>query len=374
MISVFGSEMTDVEVDAVTNVLRSQWIGMGSQVQEFELEFAEDRGLGNFLMVDSGSNALYLAVKVLDLPPGSEIIVPSFTWVSCAQAVLLAGHKPVFCDVDLDSMNLTAELVSERISAKTGAVMVVHYAGLPAEIDEIIALGFPVIEDAAHSVDSYSAGRLCGSIGDVGIYSFDSVKNLAVGEGGGLTFKAASSWERAKGLRYCGISKSGFQAATSAGQGTSRWWEYNISEPFVKMLPTDIAGALGRVQLGRLGDLQARRQTIWEYYQSTFRGLSGIKVPVDAKNGDSHSFFTYAVQIGRRDEFAAFMLANDVYTTLRYHPLHMNGIYGQLEVRLPNSEQLNRTALSLPIHPRMSDSEVEKVADLTQQFITSSPA
>ena len=372
MISVFGSDMTDLEVEAVSNVLRSQWIGMGREVQKFELEFAEDRGLDNFLMVDSGSNALYLGLKVLDLPPGSEVIVPSFTWVSCAQAVLLAGHTPVFCDVDLDSMNLTAELVAEKISPNTGAVMVVHYGGLPAEIDEIVELGFPVIEDAAHSVDSYSSGRLCGSIGDVGIYSFDSVKNLAVGEGGGLTFRAPSKWERAKDLRYCGISKSGFQAATSAPGASGRWWEYNISEPFVKMLPTDISGALGRVQLSRLGELQSRRQQIWQYYQNEFRDLLGLKPPADAKDGDRHSFFTYAVQIGGRDDFATFMLANDVYTTLRYHPLHMNGIYSQLDASLPNSEQLNKTAISLPIHPRMSDSEVEKVANLTKRFVAGS--
>lgn len=370
MLSVFGSDLSDLEVEAVARVVSSQWTGLGAEVASFEAEFARARGLASFVMLDSGSNALFMAVTLLDLPPGSEIIVPSFTWVSCAQAVLMAGHRPVFCDVDLKTMNVTAELAARKITSKTGAIMVVHYAGLPVEMDEILSIGLPVIEDAAHAVDSMYRGQACGSIGSVGIYSFDSVKNLAVGEGGGLTTSLSSEVsDRARQLRYCGIGKSGFEAASSGRQTeSSRWWEYNISEPFIKMLPTNIAGALGRVQLSRLDELQRRREEIWNYYQSELSGVGDLLLPVDALNGDRHSFFTYALRLSDRDRFARYMMENGVYTTLRYHPLHLNKVYGQTDVSLPSSELLNETALSLPLHPRMTDQDVDLVVSKTVEF------
>lgn len=363
--------MTEAEANVAKEVILSQWMGLGGEVDAFEGAFSEALGLDNFVMVDSGSNALFMAVKLLNLPAGSEVIVPSFTWVSCAQAVLMAGCQPVFCDVDAESMNVTAETVSVKITPRTRAIMVVHYAGLAVEMEDILALGLPVIEDAAHAVDSTWEGQACGGIGAVGIYSFDSVKNLAVGEGGGITTTLGSEIsERARQLRYCGIGKSGFQAASSSGKKRTRWWEYEISEPFIKMLPTNISAAIGRVQLDRLPSLQARRKEIWDYYQSQFESVSNILRPTEANQGDRHSYFTYAIRATNRDEFASFMLDNGVYTTLRYHPLHLNGLYGQLDAKLPVSEALNETALSLPLHPRMSDSEVDKVVTLTTQFFS----
>ncbi|MDC3297669.1 DegT/DnrJ/EryC1/StrS family aminotransferase, partial [Flavobacteriaceae bacterium] len=205
----------------------------------------------NFIMVDSGSNALFMAIKLLNLPKDSEIILPSFTWVSCAQAILLAGYKPVFCDVDLRTMNVTKELIRKRVTKKTKAIMIVHYAGLPVNMNEIKELGLPIIEDAAHAIYSKYKGEQCGTIGDVGIYSFDSVKNLTCAEGGGLVTKDTSKINRAKTLRYCGIGKSGFQNASSDGS-TIRWWEYDISEPFIKMLPNNISASIGLGQLKKI--------------------------------------------------------------------------------------------------------------------------
>src|SRR5262249_26145667 len=128
MISVFGSKVGKEEIEGVAAVLESQWMGFGKKVGEFEEKFARRRGHGNFAMVDSGSNALYMAVTLLDLPPGSDVIVPAFTWVSCAQAVILAGHKPVFCDVDIETLNVTRDTVEAAMTDDTKAVMVVHFA------------------------------------------------------------------------------------------------------------------------------------------------------------------------------------------------------------------------------------------------------
>ena len=366
MINVFGSDLGPDEISAVVACMESQWVGFGKKVKEFEDLFASRLSLKHFLMVDSGSNALYMACHLLNLNRGDEIIVPSLTWVSCAQAVLMCGLKPVFADVDLDSMNVTAETISQVISPRTKAIMVVHYAGLPCDMNPIIDLGFPVIEDAAHATDSYYKGRSCGGIGDIGIYSFDAVKNLTAVEGGGITFRTEDMMQRAKNLRYCGIGKSGFDSAES--QSSANWWEYNISEPFIKMLPTNLHAAVAIEQLKRLDKLQARRKEIWDFYDKTFKNLSQVIPPQKANPGDIHGLFTYCIQCKDRDGLAEYLLSHEIYTTVRYHPLHLNALYDQMNHALPNAEALNKTALSLPLHPRLTDSEVIKTCEILIDF------
>jgi aminotransferase len=371
MISVFGSLVNDDEIERVRACMDSQWMGFGKSVEDFENEYSARIGLPHFAMVDSGSNALFMAVTLLDLPPGSEVIVPSFTWVSCAQAVLMAGCTPIFCDVDLITMNVRREDIEPLISSRTGAVMVVHYAGLSVDMDEILDLGFPVIEDAAHAVVSTYKGRPCGSLGEVGIFSFDAVKNLTTGEGGGISTRTAEAIERAKVMRYCGIGKSGFQAAQQDAGARSRWWEYTIQEPFIKMLPTNIAASIGLAQLSKLSQLQDRREAVWHAYDSAFADFDQIVTPVASSSADVHSRFTYCIRVPQRDELAHYLLDAGIYTTLRYHPLHMNSLYRQQHRRLPNCEVLNETALSLPLHPRLSDSDVEKVISEVTDFFES---
>lgn len=368
MISVFGSKVGQEEIDNVVACMKSQWMGFGGNVSKFEEKYKQKYGIEHFAMVDSGSNALFMAITLLNLPKGSEIIVPSFTWVSCAQAVLLAGHTPIFCDVDIRSMNIRKEDIEPHITSKTKAIMVVHYAGLPVDLDPIIDLGFPIIEDAAHAVDSIYKGKPCGAITDVGIYSYDAVKNLTVGEGGGITAKSSDVIERAKILRYCGIGKSGFEAAMSSASGKNRWWEYNINEPFIKMLPTNIAGGIGLAQLDKIDELQKYRKEIWGIYQNEFKSEDWITTPVEENPGDRHSYFTYCIRVPKRDELAHYLLKNDIYTTLRYHPLHLNPLYQQTDKRLSNCEILNEDCLSIPLHPRLTLAEVEKIVSCIKQF------
>jgi aminotransferase len=368
MISVFGSLVDEEEIANVAACMRSQWMGFGKGVDAFEAKYKEKFGLAHFAMVDSGSNALFMAVKLLDLPAGSEIILPSFTWVSCAQAVLLAGHRPVFCDVDIVTMNVRREDIEAKITPRTGAIMVVHYAGLAVDMDPILALGYPVIEDAAHAVDSTYKGKPCGAIGDVGIFSYDAVKNLTVGEGGGITARRPEHIERARVMRYCGIGKSGFDSAIANAGSKARWWEYNIQEAFIKMLPTNMAAGIGLAQLDRIDSLQARRKEIWNRYQHELASVNELVLPAEAADGDRHSYFTYCIRAPRRDELAHFLLKEQIYTTLRYHPLHLNPLYGQMDVYLANSAQLNIDALSIPIHPRLTDDEVSLVIEKITSF------
>ena len=369
MISVFGSKVGEEEISNVTEVMKSQWMGFGKKVTEFENKFSTRLGLQNFAMVDSGSNALFLAVSLLNLPKGSEIILPSFTWVSCAQAILMAGHKPVFCDVDIDTMNVTKKTIQPHITDKTKAIMVVHYAGLPVDMDDVMSLGIPVIEDAAHAVDSMYKGKACGGISEVGIYSYDAVKNLTTGEGGGITAKDPSMIERAKMMRYCGIGKSGFDAASTGDKST--WWEYTIQEPFIKMLPTNLGASIGLAQLDKLDELQQHRKNIWQFYQNEFKNNSWVIPPVNENSGDRHSYFTYCIRVPKRNGLAKRLLDNGIYTTLRYHPLHLNRLYNQMDTRLPNSEVLNTDALSIPIHPNMSMSDAYTIVEKIKNFYRS---
>jgi len=366
MISVFGSKVGKEELDEIRSSIENQWMGIGPKVKQFEVEFAKRLNLPDFTLLDSGSNALLMAIKMLHLPLGSEVILPSFTWISCAHAIVLNGCKPVFCDVDLHTQNVTRETIEPLINKNTKAIMVVHYAGKPVRLDEIKELGLPIIEDAAHAVDSKLNGRACGSMGDIGMYSFDAIKNLAMPEGGGITARDPSIMEKTKVVRYCGVGKSGFEASR---QKQNRWWEYNIIDFFPKLLPNDICASVGLAQLRKLDTLQARRKQIWDLYQNELSNIAWLVKPRDAEPDEKHSYFTYVIRAlsGSRDRLAHYLYQNDVYTTLRYHPLHMNPIY-KSNARLPMTEQLNEEALSIPIHPCLSDDEVEKIIDLLKKF------
>jgi len=363
MISVFGTKTNEVELKYLKEVIDTSFLGLGKVVNEFENRFKERLNLPNFIMLDNCSNALYVACKVLDLPKGSEIIVPSFTWLSCAHSIIMAGHKPIFCDVELDSMNVSRETIEPLITKKTSAIMVVHYAGLSVDMDGIMDLGLPVIEDSAHSVDSKYNNTYSGGVGTIGVYSFDGAKNLAVGEGGGLTSTDEEIFEKVKNLRYCGIKQSGFD---NAKDGSNRWWEYDIHDIHMKNVPSNVDAAVGLGQLDKLDLHQNKRKQIWEYYTDEFKNTELI-LPITSEH--QHSYFTYCIRVKNRDNFARYLFDNDIYTTVRYHPLHMNKIYNSTDIKLSNTEQLNEESLCIPLHPNLKDSEVEYVVKKIKRWL-----
>ncbi|OFW62078.1 MAG: hypothetical protein A2133_02080 [Actinobacteria bacterium RBG_16_64_13] len=185
-------------------------------------------------------------------------------------------------------------------------------------------------------------------------------------EGGGITAKDPQLMERTKQLRYCGVGKSGFEAA---GRKNERWWEYNVVAVFPKLIPNDICAGVGLAQLGKLQANQARRLAIWRHYQHEFADLAWLVRPVEAAGDERHSYFTYAVRVlgAKRDALAQYLFDQGIYTTLRYHPLHMNPIYGST-AKLPVCEQLNEEALCLPLHPRLSDDDVSAVVTAVKGF------
>jgi dTDP-4-amino-4,6-dideoxygalactose transaminase len=356
MLQVFGASFDERELEAIRASLATGWLGMGPNVERMEA-WLEERLDRHVVMVNSGTSALQLAVELLELPAGSEVVLPSFTWVGCANAIALAGHTPVFADVDLETANLDVETIRAVAGDRTAAVMAVHYGGKPARIDGIAALGIPVVEDAAHAIDSQLGGRWCGTLGDIGVLSFDSVKNVATPDGGALLTPDAEVAERARRLRYCGIGRAGFER-----RGDGRWWQHEIERPFPKMLPNDISAGIGLVQLQKLDENQRRRKEIWGAYSAALDGLEWLALPPGPAPDERHSWFTYLVRVtdGRRDDLARALLRSGIYTTLRYEPLHTTPPYATGR-RLPATERLAAEGLNLPLHPRMTDADVERV-------------
>ena len=363
-VDVFGAATGREEIEALTPSVLGGWMGMGPRVREFEAEFGRRLGL-DFAMTDSGSNALHLAVRALDLPPGSDVVLPSFTWVACANAVVLAGHRPVFADVDLGTANVDAKTVGHALTDRTRAVMVVHYAGRAADIGAILELGLPVIEDAAHAVDSTVDGQPCGTFGTLAVFSFDAVKNVATPDGGGIASRDAGVMATVRRLRYCGAEASGFDRSSRGG----RWWELDSVEPFPRMIPNDVSASIALGQLQRLPANQAARKRVWETYRRELADVSWLGLPPEPTEGDRHSYFTFLVRVldGRRDALAHALLAQGIYTSLRYQPLHLVRPFGDGR-SLPNSELLAEQGLNLPLHPRLSDDDVARVVEGVRGF------
>ncbi|HEX2232743.1 MAG TPA: DegT/DnrJ/EryC1/StrS family aminotransferase [Thermoleophilaceae bacterium] len=363
-VQVFGADTGPEEIAALEPSVTGGWMGMGPRVAEFERAFSQ-RIAAELVMVNSGTSALHLAIELLDLPAGSDVVLPSFTWVGCAHAVALAGHRPVFADVALETQNMGPDHVEAAITDRTAAIMAVHYAGKPAPIDELAGFGVPIVEDAAHAVDSRVGERWCGTLGELGVFSFDSVKNLATPDGGAVICPDPATASRARQLRYCGIGASGFERR----DGDGRWWEPTVERVFPRMLPNDVSASIGLAQLQRLAIGQQRRRDIWDHYDSRLAHLPWLETPVGPAAGERHSYFTYLVRVtdGRRDALARELLANGVYTTLRYAPLHRERIFDSGSV-LPNTERLAEEALNLPLHPGLSDADVEHVAGLIAGF------
>lgn len=366
IISVFGSQVGKEELAEIKTSIEKQWLGMGDKTRLFEDRLSKRLNLRGFVMLNSGSNSLYLALKLLDLPKDSEVILPSFTWISCASTIVLNGYRPVFCDVDLETQNVDYKSIVPMITKKTKAIMVVHYGGKPVKMDEIKEFNLPVLEDAAHAIDSKIGEKYCGSMGDIGIYSFDAIKNIAIGEAGGLTSKHKELIEKAKKLRYCGIGKSGFEASSTK----HRWWEYSVTDFFIKLLPDDIHASIGLAQLEKLDQNQKIRKRIWGTYNEELSKLQWLDLPVDAEENEQHTYFTYLIRLknNKRDELAQYLYDNNIYTTLRYEPLHLIPIYNSTHIKLKNSEILNETGLNIPIHPNLKDGEVEYIIDCIKKF------
>ena len=366
MIQVFKPCMGQEEVDAVSKVLLSGWIGLGPKTAEFEERFSDYIGVDYTVGVNSATSALDLALKLLHINQGDEVIVPTVTFVSTAHVVAYNLGTPIFADVDPVTLSIDIEDVKRKISPRTKAIIPVHYGGRPCDMDSLKqAVGdIPIIEDAAHAAGAEYKGRKCGSIGDIGCFSFHAVKNLAMGDGGALTLNDKAMAERAKRLRWLGIDKGTWDRSEI---DKSYWWEYCVDEVGLKCHMNDIMAAIGLVQLAKLDEMNARRKEVARRYTEAFSDVDWIETPLDDDEEYRSAWHIYCIKVDVRDELSVYLQENGIATGVHYKPIHLYNCYGNRPV-LPVAEEVFKRILSLPMYPAMTDEEVNHVIDTIISF------
>jgi aminotransferase len=373
MLPIYSNSLGDEELEAVSRVFASKWLGMGPECSAFEVELGEYWGVPNVLLFNSATAALFISLKALGIGPGDEVICSTINFLGCANAILNVGAKPVFADVDPEGFNIRPEEIIRLKTNKTRAVMILHYGGHPADIDTIKSACGPnikLIEDAANAIASRRSGAACGTLGDAGVFSFDAMKMLVMGDGGALVLKDPDAFARAKAWRYLGFPDKVRSGVDSLKQGDQRWWEFEVNVPAGRYISNDILAAIGRVQLRKLPGFIARRKQIWEKYQAGFTEVLGLQIPPEPSNGSTSSYYIYWIGVpGLRDNLARHLVAQGIYCTFRYFPLHRIPLYGNQE-KLPVADEMNESILNLPIHQNLSDEDVDFIITKVREFIS----
>lgn len=366
MIQLFKPHMGDEEIQAVTEAIRSGWIGLGPITANFEKQFAEYIGVPWVVGLNSCTAALDLALRLLDITHHDEVIVPTLTFVSTAHAVRYNLAMPIFADVDETTLNIDLDDVASKITPRTRAIVAVHYGGRPVDIDRLreVAGTIPVIEDAAHACGAEHKERMAGSLGDVACFSFHAVKNLAMGDGGALALTDRALAERAKRLRWLGIDKGTWDRTD---RGRSYTWDYHVDEIGLKCHMNDIAAAIGLVQLRKLPDTNARRRAIAERYTEGLKDLGWLQTPPMDTADSRSSWHIYCIKVERRDALNLYLKQKGIGTGVHYRPIHLYRCYGN-RPRLPRAERVFRHLLSLPMHPGLSDDDVDYVIDTLRRW------
>lgn len=369
LIQVFKPCMGQEECDAVAEVLKSGWIGLGPKTAEFEQKFAEFIVVKYAVGVNSCTAALDLALKLLGVRHGDEVIVPTITFVSTAHVVAYNLATPIFADVNEKTLALDLEDVKRKITIRTKAIIPVHYSGRPCDMDalrEIAGSKIAIIEDAAHACGAEYKIKKCGSLGDIGCFSFHAVKNLAMGDGGALTLNDKKMYERARRLRWLGIDK-GTWDRTKVDK--SYWWEYFVDEIGLKCHMNDIQAAIGLVQLKKLASMNARRREIARMYTGAFRDIKWIETPPEDTEDYKSSWHIYCIKVNSidRNDLSAYLEKNGIGTGVHYKPIHMYPCYGN-KPHLPVAEKVSKKILSLPMHPGLSDADIKRITEMIRSF------
>jgi aminotransferase len=371
LINVFQPSLEQDELAAVARVFASNWIGKGSVTDQFESAFARHLGVQPLLMrsMNCCTEGLFLSMPLLGIGAGDEVVLPSISFVGAAHAIAFSGATPVFCDVDPRTLNATAESIAEKITPRTKAALILHYGGLPVDMQAIISLlqasRIALIEDSACSVASTYHGRACGTFGDIGLWSFDAVKLLSTGDGGMIYCKDAGMARRAAQLLYLGLTTS----AGFTSQAADRWWEFDAIAPARRATTNDIASAIGLEQLKRLPAFVQRRKEVHAFYDEALARFDWLRTPPPPPAHAESSHYMYWVQTpgAMRDRLARCLRERGIYTTFRYLPLHRLPIYGP-QNPLPHAEDAAETTLCLPMHQRLSDDDMHRVVDAIHEF------
>ena len=339
------------ELAEIREVLESGQLTMGAKVEEFEALLARAVEVEHAVAVSSGTAALHLAVLALGLGPGDEVLVPAYTFPASGNVVALCGATPVLVDVDPVTMNMDPAEATRRATPRTKAVLAVHLFGRPAPLEDYPDL--PVIEDAAGALGASRGGRPCGSLGALGCFSFHPRKIVTTGEGGAVSTNDAALAETVRSLRHHGWSPS------------DRYDD--LPRPAFNYRLSDVLCALGIPQLRRLGELHAAYERIAAGYGERLAGLDLVVPSTDP--GDRHGWQAYVIQVDRRDEVMAGLRAQGIQCQIGTYALHRLGAYRD-QGPFPGADAAFERALALPLHPRLTDGELDQVAEGLDKLVS----
>jgi perosamine synthetase len=364
-------DLTNAEIDAVVEVLRSGWVTTGPKVKEFESRFAEAAGSSHCVAVNSCTAALHLALEAVGVKAGDEVIVPTLTFAATAEVVRYLGAIPVLVDVRPADHNVDPGAVERALTDRTRAIVPVHFAGVPADMDEIGAMararGIPVVADAAHAFPCQYRGRNVGTLADVTCFSFYATKTMTTGEGGAAVTGNGDWADRMRVMALHGISRDAWKRYTAEGT-----WYYEILAPGFKYNLTDVAAAMGLVQLSRVGQMLERRAAIAARYDQAFRGQDAVELlrcPPD-RTSARHLYVIKLVPAALRidrNRFIDELKRRGVGASVHFIPLHAHPYYrdtfGYRPDSLPIAHDLYLRSISLPFFSAMTEAQVGRVIE-----------
>ncbi len=377
VVPFFRPDIGDDEIAAVVETLRSGWVTIGPQTQEFERAFAQWAAVPYAVGVSSCTAALHLALDAIGIGPGDEVITSTLTFTATGATIVHTGARPVLVDVTADTLNLDPADVARKITPRTRAIVPVHYAGHPAPMDELLAIArahrLHIVEDAAHALPASYRGRRIGTIGDITAFSFYATKNLTTGEGGMLTTADHAIAELLQTRRLHGMSHNAWRRYSSQGA-----WRYDVTYPGFKYNMTDIAASMGLVQLRRLPELNRRRRHLAELYTELLTGLPQLHLPT-AQPDVEHAWHLYVVRVRpeelsiHRDAVIELLKAEGIATGVHFIPLHLfsyySEVFGYRPEDFPVATAAAETILSLPLFTLMSDDDVGYVVQTLRRIL-----
>lgn len=372
-------DIGDEEIAEVVDSLRSGWLTTGPKTKRFEKDFSAF--IGNdceAVAVNSATAGLHLALEAVGVGPGDEVITTAYTFTATAEVIRYLGADPIFVDVDARTFNLDPSKIKEAITPSTKAIIPVHFAGLPCDMDAILGIaqryGLKVIEDAAHALPSLYKGTLIGALeSDATVYSFYATKTITTGEGGMVVTQNPDIAKRCRVMRLHGISRDAFDRYVSIKPS----WFYEVVAPGFKYNMTDMAASLGIHQLRRAGEFQQRREEMADRYNNAFNALP-IVLPPNAPKGSSHAWHLYVLRLPveskiQRDRFIESMAERGVGCSVHFIPLHIHPYWRKQYNLSPsdfqNALNLYESAVSLPLYTKMTENDQERVIACVKEIL-----